>query len=96
MNRLFKFQALMAVKHELREQGYGVFERRRLARKVTDEVMAEAVKTYADEVPKDFLVDRVDVAFGDGSLLKAILEWLGSPEGQNFIKFIIGLIMAIA
>ena len=34
-------------------------------------------------------------AFGDGVVIKNILDWLGSPEGQAFIKMLIEIIMTL-
>lgn len=30
-------------------------------------------------------------AFGDGTVIKQILDWISSPDGQAFIKFIFSL-----
>ncbi len=93
MNATMRFQVRREVMAQARREGMSFFERLELLSELTDERLAGAAEKFGT-VPKQFLVE--DVAFGDGSILKAIFAWIGSPEGQNFIKFIIGLIMAIA
>lgn len=100
MRVLFK----LAVRHEVRKQladlDYSFTERRRAIREMTDQVLADAVEQYGKEkVPAEYLGaddGKVQVAPGGGGFLRGLLDWLGSPEGQNFIKFIITLIMALA
>ena len=74
-------------------------ERRELVSKCMGGDLDEAVAKFGD-VPVEYLVEDMalpgtPVAFGDGSLLKAIFAWISSPEGQAFIKFIISLFIGM-
>lgn len=93
MKLMFRVAVRLEVAREARDLGLSFSERRNLLSNVMDEAkLQSAAQEYG--VPVEYLVDQGTVALGDGSILRAILDWLSSEEGRAFIKFLIGLFMA--
>lgn len=95
MNPVFRFAVRLEARAMARDLDLSFRERRELVSRMTDDAMAKAAEKYGD-LPREYMDATVDtVAFGDGSLLKAIFAWISSPEGQAFIKFIISLFIGM-
>lgn len=89
---LFKLRLRLAVRSELAGRGLS----RRQIRDRLDELDDDLVETAIVQTgAKDavFALEHGVTAIGDGSILKAILEFLQSDLGQAIIKFIIGLLL---
>jgi hypothetical protein len=96
MKLMFRVAVRLEVSREARDLDLSFSERRSLLKNVMDEASLKMAADKFGGVPVEYLVDDVEaVAFGDGSLLRAILDWLSSEEGRAFIKFLIGLFMAL-
>lgn len=95
MRMLFRVAVRLEVAREARDLGLSFSERRNLLNHVMDEARLMTASSQFG-VPGEYLVDNLQpVALGDGTILRAILDWLASEEGRAFIKFLIGLFMAL-
>ena len=54
---------------------------------VTDEVI--------DTATEDAQVQAHVGAFGDGTIIKNILDWFGSEQGQKFMKILLDILMSL-
>lgn len=61
---------------------------RTVASAIDDDFLASAVGAYGGKMHKALTSEGYGA---DGSILKDLLAWLSSPEGQAFIKFIFSL-----
>lgn len=86
---LFRARTQMAVAAELRQRGYGLFEARRLAQSVDEDSIQLALSMVPHEVAA-----KVG-AFGDGSILDAIISFFKSEQGQALIAALVKLILGL-
>lgn len=78
-------------REQLRAQGKGVLESFRLAGQVDEDVVSAAVGL----APPDVSVKAATFgSIGDGSILKAIMDFLNSDLGKALVALIISLITA--
>lgn len=93
----------------LRDMGYSSLEIQKGMRKLTNDVLKDATETAlsmtgttVDSLPPSIRPEFVGAvadasppgAFGDGTIIKAITDFLNSPLGQLIIQLIMSLIMA--
>jgi hypothetical protein len=78
-----------------RKQGCTRAQARQLVEGCKEEHLEQASKLSGVEIPPDLLNPPVggDIV-GDG-FLKRIMDWLKSPQGQEFIKALFTLLIAI-
>lgn len=86
---LFYGVVKLRARRELLEQGYGRSEVRALMVLCDDARVDEAVASSGASVP------QVASAIGDGSIIKAIMEFLQSEAGQALIKALLALLMSL-
>lgn len=90
VNKLLSVRARMwAVDGLVKENGLTRSEARRRVNAIPESAIAQAVKEAG--VPVEVYGD-----FGDGTLLKKIIDWLGDPANQAKLKAIIETIMRLA
>lgn len=85
MRPAFYSMTKLQTRFALRKQGYGFFEINGVMDGL-DEDLIDAAVVEAGGVP---------AALGDGSILKAIIDFLKSENGQALIKIILGLLVAV-
>jgi hypothetical protein len=86
MRPLFYSLTRLQTRLALRKEGYGFFEINGILDGAEDEVI-DAALVASGGVP---------VALGDGSILKAIMDFLKSEQGQALIKILLGLLVGLA
>lgn len=88
---LFNIRLRMATRLALRKEGKGFMEIQELMSGFTDDLPQVAAGMCGVAIPAEFGAE----AIGDGSILKAILDFLKSEQGQALIKMILMLLMGL-
>lgn len=86
----------LAARRELRSQGKSLRETRELLDAATDDLIdtATAAVEAAAQVPGEFRLGAGKLgAIGDGSIIKAIMDFLASPTGQAIIAMLLKLLL---
>ena len=77
---------MQAAKH-LRADGHGILESRRLANKLTDEVIDQSIPDAEAVAGAKF------GAIGDGTILQKIIDFFNSPTGKGIIDALIQILL---
>lgn len=83
MGPLLPLRARLKVAAALREKGHGFFEAAQLAANLTNSDIHDAVASQPEMV----------AAIGDGTILKAIIDFFNSPLGKKLIDLLVSLIL---
>lgn len=89
---LFNLRLRLAVRQELRARRMGVFQIQDRMAELTDDVIDSAVAS-AGATEAVFALENGVNALGDGTILKAIIDFFKSDLGQAIIKLILGLLI---
>jgi hypothetical protein len=84
-----RFHALtrLSLRGELRRKGFGPLKINGLIDAASDDVIDAAVD--------DASVSATVGAFGDGTVIQTIIDWLKSDAGQAFIAALLKIILAL-
>jgi hypothetical protein len=84
---MFCAEVRIAARHELRKQGKSFKEAWEISQQLTDEVIGAAV-------PDAKAISGVDLGqFGDGTILKILVDWIESPQGQQFFEALLQILL---
>ncbi len=86
---LLTFYAKVRARHELRAKGYSFSEINTAMGQIDDHAIEAAAIMAGPET------EGAVHALGDGKILQAILDFLKSPQGQELIKALVSMLIAL-
>jgi hypothetical protein len=93
---LFNVRLRIATRLELRGMGKGFWEIQEAMSNFTDDLPEVAAREAGVSIPPQLMAVPGEGfgAIGDGTILKAIMDFLKSEQGQALIKILVSLLIA--